>query len=130
MTSSVGKHFQEEAALAVPHLRRSAMFRTCVPALPGWAYVWRVGPPGLESGCERKGDASIKSSRSAEAVVIFLGGPKAHDSVEKRFREKRVEQQVPPLRYASVGMTIPWVIGKTADPSASLGMTKGRVALP
>src|SRR5580698_9694278 len=60
------------------------------------------------------------------------------------------EQQVPPLRYAPVGMTLLFGtegvtrdnsvttlsknISKTnllnADPSASLGMTKGRVALP
>jgi hypothetical protein len=49
------------------------------------------------------------------------------------------EQQVPPLRYAPVGMTkgraaisFGFVTrdGETADPSATLGMTKGGVALP
>jgi hypothetical protein len=36
------------------------------------------------------------------------------------------EQRVPPLRFATVGMTILWVIKKTADPSASLLMTQCR----
>jgi hypothetical protein len=45
------------------------------------------------------------------------------------------EHRVNPVRgkksgCSLVGMTILWVIKQTADPSASLGMTKGRVALP
>jgi hypothetical protein len=92
----------------VPHLRRSAMFRNCVPALPGWADVWRVGPPGLESGCERKGDASIKSSRWAEAVFHPLGWPKGHDSSVENISTKGL------LNRRSLGF----------------GMTKGRLALP
>ncbi len=58
--------------------------------------------------------------------------------VETQFQEGVVELQIPPLRYASVGMTkgrdaLPLGFdaadGATADPSASLGMTKGGVAL-
>ena len=38
---------------------------------------------------------------------ILLDGPKAHEpSVEKHFHEGSAELQIPPLRYASVGMTI------------------------
>jgi hypothetical protein len=36
---------------SVPRLWRSGMFRNRVPALPGWADVWRTGPMGL--GAER-----------------------------------------------------------------------------
>jgi hypothetical protein len=42
-----------------------------------------------------------------------------HSGVGQLFVCNLIEQQVPPLRYASVGMTIQWVIEKTADPSAS-----------
>jgi hypothetical protein len=58
--------------------------------------------------------------------------------VEKHFQEGSVELQIPPLRYASVGMTkgrvaLPFgsdmADGETADPSASVGMTKGGAAL-
>src|SRR5271168_2739826 len=57
---------------------------------------------------------------------------------EKHFHERSAEPQVPPLRYAAVGMTkgrvhLPFAIscwcGETADPSAALGMTKGKVAV-
>jgi hypothetical protein len=40
---------------------------------------------------------------------FHLGGLQAHDlSVEKHFQEWSAEQQVPPLRFASVGMTNSW----------------------
>jgi hypothetical protein len=57
----------------------------------------------------------------------------------KHFQEGSAELQIPPLRYAPVGMTkgrgsFPYCVslwmGQTADPSASLGMTKGRATLP
>jgi hypothetical protein len=58
--------------------------------------------------------------------------------LQKHFQERTAELQIPPLRYASVGMT-KWRVAlllrpvdrrMNADPSASLGMTKGRAALP
>jgi hypothetical protein len=30
-----------------------------VPALPGWAHVWRAGPPGLSGRWERRGWAPV-----------------------------------------------------------------------
>jgi hypothetical protein len=59
--------------------------------------------------------------------------------VKQHFQEGSAELQIPPLRYAPVGMTkgrgsFPYCVslwmGQTADPSASLGMTKGRATLP
>jgi hypothetical protein len=35
----------------VPRLWRSGMLRNRVPALPGWADVWRGGPTGLGTCC-------------------------------------------------------------------------------
>ena len=56
-----------------------------------------------------EGDGSIKSRCWTEAFFITLGGPQAHDySVEKHFHERSAELQIPPLRFASVGMTKGW----------------------
>jgi hypothetical protein len=46
------------------------------PALPGWADIWRVGPPGLEGGQGRRAvfpgmdlPLELSVSRQAEAAL-------------------------------------------------------------
>ena len=68
----------------------------------------RISPLRCASVEMTKGRAVLPSTVVAEQEPFFitLGGPKAHDSsVEKHFQGGTAEPQIPPLRYASVGMT-------------------------
>jgi hypothetical protein len=74
-----------------------------------------------------------------EGSFITFGGPEAMIlPVEKHFQERSAELQIPPLRSpgrdekgeGSASIQPQIADEMTADSSASLGMTKGTVALP
>ena len=60
----------------------------------------------------RKGAGVVLSSAAWQETRVRFGRDDTSVLVEELFQDKSAEQQIPPLRYASVGMT------------------KGRVALP
>ena len=67
----------------VPRLRRSAIVAMDVPALPGWADVWRAGPFGkLRAGSPGLGfEQAPERSASIESPSIALQSSRSDNSV-------------------------------------------------